>query len=107
VATRNMSDMEMGMGAHQGNAARERRQNSSRRTGTRRWRKSYDCRQRSYCVPTTRRIRGGGDVLTNCRRSVGMATLTEFGRSWRHCYKVLTMDSGSGDAMRTIGTRRG
>jgi hypothetical protein len=52
---------------------------------------SYSGHWRSKRVATARWMRGRGEVPTNCRRSVGMATLTELGRPRWHCDKLLTM----------------
>jgi hypothetical protein len=87
----------------------ERRRIPSRRGGVQRRGKSYGGRWWPKCVPTVRRVRGGGEVPTNCRRNKGMATLTKLGRSRWHCDKVPAMDGGSGDGVHRIGsgTRQG
>jgi hypothetical protein len=78
-ATGNTPDMETGKGAGQGDAVTKRRWNSSWHSGVRRRRKPYTSRRQPYCVPTTRKMRGGAEVTTNSRRSLLMVKLTEFG----------------------------
>jgi hypothetical protein len=69
-------------------------------------RESYGGCWRPKCVPISRRRMGGGEVPINCRRSAGMVTLTKVGQPRRHCDELSTMDSGSGDTVRTNGTGR-